>query len=96
MIRIPFEGAQIVGYFRKPKGVSGPVPVVLAIAGLDSRKETVAETYAELLPHGVAFFAIDSPGTVPTWTSGTMTATGRTGSPRTAGFTCRCGATQRL
>lgn len=63
VVRIPFEGKEIVGYFRKPKGAAGPVPVVLAIAGLDSRKETVAETYAAILKHGVAFFAVDSPGT---------------------------------
>jgi esterase FrsA len=63
IVRIPFEGKEIVGYFRKPKGAAGPVPVVLAIAGLDSRKETVAETYAAILKHGVAFFAMDSPGT---------------------------------
>jgi esterase FrsA len=63
VVRIPFEGKEIVGYFRKPKGAAGPVPVVLAIAGLDSRKETVAETYAAILRYGVAFFAVDSPGT---------------------------------
>jgi esterase FrsA len=63
VIRIPFEGKEIVGYFRKPKGTAGPVPVVLAIAGLDSRKETVAETYAAILKHGIAFFAAESPGT---------------------------------
>ena len=42
IVRIPYEGKEIVGYFRKPKGAAGPLPVVLAIAGLDSRKETVA------------------------------------------------------
>jgi hypothetical protein len=36
---------------------------VLAISGLDSRKETVAETYDAVLKHGVGFFAVDSPGT---------------------------------
>jgi esterase FrsA len=30
---------------------------------LDSRKETVAETYAAALPFGIGFVAIDSPGT---------------------------------
>ena len=63
IVRIPYEGKEIVGYFRKPKGAAGPLPVVLAIAGLDSRKETVAETYAAVLKHGIAFFAIESPGT---------------------------------
>ena len=62
IIRIPFEGSQIVAYMRLPKSVQ-PVPVVIAIAGLDSRKETVAETYAAALPLGIGFVAIDSPGT---------------------------------
>lgn len=61
--RIPFEGSTIVGYFRRPKNVAHPLPVVIGISGLDSRKENVTETYAALLPHGVAFFAIESPGT---------------------------------
>lgn len=74
IVRIPFEGAEIVGYFRKPKGAAGPVPVVLAIAGLDSRKETVAETYAAILRHGVAFFAVDSPGTGQTPVKASETA----------------------
>ena len=63
IVHIPFEGREIVGYLRLPKGVTGPAPLVLAISGLDSRKETVAETYNALLPHGVGYFAVDSPGT---------------------------------
>jgi esterase FrsA len=63
VVRIPFEGKEIVGYLRLPKNASGPVPLVLAISGLDSRKETVAETYAAALPEGIGFFAVDSPGT---------------------------------
>ena len=63
IVRIPFEGKEITGYLRLPKNAAGPVPVVLAISGLDSRKETVAETYAPLLAHGIGFFAVDGPGT---------------------------------
>jgi esterase FrsA len=63
VVHIPFGNSEIVGYMRLPKQRSGPVPMVLAISGLDSRKETVAETYAQLLPQGVGFFAVDSPGT---------------------------------
>jgi esterase FrsA len=63
VVRIPFEGKEIVGYLRLPKNAARPVPLVLAISGLDSRKETVAETYAAALPEGVGFFAVDSPGT---------------------------------
>ena len=62
VVRIPFEGSEIVAYLRLPKA-TGPVPIVIAISGLDSRKETVAETYATLLPHGIGFIAVDSPGT---------------------------------
>src|SRR6201994_2795891 len=63
IVRIPFEGSEIVGYLRLPANVSRPVPLVLAISGLDSRKETVAETYAAALPQGIGFFSVDSPGT---------------------------------
>ena len=62
-MRIPFEGSEIVGYLRLPGNVARPVPLVLAISGLDSRKETVAETYAAALAEGIGFFAVDSPGT---------------------------------
>jgi esterase FrsA len=63
VVRIPFEGREIVGYLRLPANAPRPVPLVLAISGLDSRKETVAETYAAALPEGIGFFAVDSPGT---------------------------------
>jgi esterase FrsA len=64
VVRIPFEGSEIVGYLRLPAAnVARPVPLVLAISGLDSRKETVSETYAAAVAAGLGFFAIDSPGT---------------------------------
>jgi alpha-beta hydrolase superfamily lysophospholipase len=63
VVRIPFEGREIVGYLRLPANASRPVPLILAISGLDSRKETVAETYAAALAEGIGFFAADSPGT---------------------------------
>jgi fermentation-respiration switch protein FrsA (DUF1100 family) len=64
IVRIPFEDSEIVGYLRLPAAnVARPVPLVLAISGLDSRKETVAETYAAAVASGVGFFAVDSPGT---------------------------------
>ena len=62
-VRIPFEGSVIVAYLRFPKDAKGPVPMILAISGLDSRKETVAESYAQILQHGVGFIAVDGPGT---------------------------------
>ena len=63
VVRIPFEGSQIVGYLRLPRSSTGPVPLILAISGLDSRKETVADSYAQILGQGVGFFAVDGPGT---------------------------------
>jgi pimeloyl-ACP methyl ester carboxylesterase len=64
VVRIPFEGSEIVGYLRLPgSAAGGRAPVVLAISGLDSRKETVMENYASLLSHGVGVMAVDGPGT---------------------------------
>lgn len=63
VVRIPFASSEIVAYLRLPANAPRPVPLVLAISGLDSRKETVAETYAAALPQGIGFFAVDSPGT---------------------------------
>jgi esterase FrsA len=63
VVRIPYEGKEIVGYLRLPTNTPRPVPLVLAISGLDSRKETVSETYAAATPEGIGFFAVDSPGT---------------------------------
>jgi esterase FrsA len=64
VVRIPFGEGEIVGYLRLPAAsVARPVPLVLAISGLDSRKETVAETYAAAVASGLGFFAVDSPGT---------------------------------
>jgi len=63
VVHIPFEGSEIVGYLRLPQAKAGQVPLILAISGLDSRKETVAETYNAILPYGVGYFAVDSAGT---------------------------------
>jgi pimeloyl-ACP methyl ester carboxylesterase len=62
VVRIPFEGSEIVGYLRLPKA-SGPVPVIISIGGLDSRKEDMIERFASLLPHGIGCFGFDQPGT---------------------------------
>jgi esterase FrsA len=62
-VRIPFEGSEIIGYLRLPKNSQGPVPLVLAISGLDSRKEDMSENFSAILPHGIGFFAVDGPGT---------------------------------
>ncbi len=63
VVRIPFEGSEIVGYMRLPKKANGPVPLVIAISGLDSRKEDLSENFGAILPYGIGFLAVDSPGT---------------------------------
>ena len=63
VVRIPFEGSEIIGYLRLPKIAKGPVPVLLAISGLDSRKEDMAINYGAILQYGIGFLTIDSPGT---------------------------------
>jgi len=42
---------------------TGPVPIVLAISGLDSRKENLVDSFAAVLPHGIGVIAVDGPGT---------------------------------
>jgi esterase FrsA len=63
IVRIPFEGKEIIGYLRLPKNPNGPVPLVLAVNGLDSRKEDLTESFSAILPFGVGFLAVDGPGT---------------------------------
>jgi hypothetical protein len=63
VVHIPFEGKEIIGYLRLPKRATTPVPVVLAVNGLDSRKEDLAESFGAILPMGVGFIAVDGPGT---------------------------------
>ncbi|HKF46405.1 MAG TPA: alpha/beta hydrolase [Terracidiphilus sp.] len=63
VVHIPFEGKEIIGYMRLPKGATGPVPIVLAVNGLDSRKEDLAESFGAILPLGIGFIAVDGPGT---------------------------------
>jgi pimeloyl-ACP methyl ester carboxylesterase len=62
ILRVPFEGREIVGYVRMPKGAR-PAPLVVAIAGLDSRKEEMVERFSQLLERGIGVLALDSPGT---------------------------------
>ena len=63
VVKIPFEGKEITGYLRIPKNTRGPVPLVIAVNGLDSRKEDLSESFGAILPFGVAFLAVDGPGT---------------------------------
>ncbi len=61
-VTFTYGAKDIVGYLRKPKGIARP-PVVMTIGGLDGRKENAAIRNAFYLQHGVAFFALDMPGT---------------------------------
>jgi cephalosporin-C deacetylase-like acetyl esterase len=62
VVRIPFEGKEIIGYLRLPKKAD-PVPLVIAINGLDSRKEDLTESFGAILPFGIGYLAVDGPGT---------------------------------
>jgi len=63
VVRIPFENSEIVGYLRLPKNAKGPVPMVIAISGLDSRKEDLTENFGVVLNSGIGYIGVDSPGT---------------------------------
>jgi len=62
IVRIPFEGKEIVGYLRLPINVR-PAPLVVTIGGLDGRKENAAFRNDAYLAQGVAYLAVDMPGT---------------------------------
>ena len=62
IVRIPFNGKQIVGYLRVPRNVR-PAPLVITISGLDGRKENAALRNDLYLAYGVAYLALDMPGT---------------------------------
>jgi esterase FrsA len=62
IVRIPFEGKEIVGYLRLPINVR-PAPLILTIGGLDSRKENAAFRNDAYLDQGIGYFAFDMPGT---------------------------------
>lgn len=61
-VKFNYNGTEITGYLRKPKGVAKP-PVVITIGGLDGRKEDGSIRNAAYLEKGIAFFAFDMPGT---------------------------------
>jgi len=65
-VAIPFEGKQIIGYLRKPKGVARP-PIVIATGGVDVYKEERSTN--DLLGVGLAAFSMDMPGAgeCPVW-----------------------------
>jgi len=62
VVRIPFEGKEIVGYLRLPPNVR-PAPLLIGISGLDTRKEDVAATSDSFMRRGIGLLALDMPGT---------------------------------
>ena len=62
VVRIPFEGKEIVGLLRLPKGARA-APMVLTISALDSRKEDNVERGEAFIRRGIATFSFDMPGT---------------------------------
>lgn len=63
VVRIPFEGKEIIGYLQRPAGVTRPA-LVITIGGLDSYKEFVVDQFgAAYLKAGLAYLALDMPGT---------------------------------
>ena len=65
-VAIPFEGKEIIGYLRKPKGLSKP-PVLIATGGIDVYNEDRDTT--DFLNVGLATFSMDIPGAgqCPLW-----------------------------
>lgn len=66
-VAIPFDhGREIVGYLRKPNGVSKP-PVVIVTGGVDVYKED--RDTSDVLGAGLAAFSMDMPGAgeCPVW-----------------------------
>lgn len=60
-VRIPFDGAAIVGVLRLPVG-EGAHPTVILVPGLDSTKEELRASEELFLQRGLATFAVDGPG----------------------------------
>jgi len=58
-ITIPFEGKELIGYLRKPKGISKP-PIVIHTGGVDVYNEDW--NLADYLDAGLATFRTDMPG----------------------------------
>jgi pimeloyl-ACP methyl ester carboxylesterase len=62
IVRVPFEGKEVVGYLIKPQGTA-KAPVLVSISGVDFWKEDLALSSVPLVRQGVAVLALDMPGT---------------------------------
>jgi 2,6-dihydroxypseudooxynicotine hydrolase len=61
ILGIPFEGAELPGYLRRPNGVERP-PLVVLVPGADSSKEELYDLGEQIVRRGLAIFAFDGPG----------------------------------
>ncbi len=73
VVRIPFEGKEIVGYLRLPDQPR-PAPLVYLVTALDSRKEEWAVRNGLYLDQGIGIFVTDMPGTAQAPIKGEPTA----------------------
>ena len=62
IMKVPYEGGEVVGYLRMPKNARN-IPFIIAVAGLDSRKEEMIDRFGQLAERGIGVLALDSPGT---------------------------------
>ncbi|MBX9740800.1 MAG: alpha/beta hydrolase [Beijerinckiaceae bacterium] len=60
-VLIPYQGKELAGTLRRPKGVARP-PIVLMTMGLDSTKEELLTFETNFLARGMAILAFDGPG----------------------------------
>src|SRR4051812_2926029 len=57
VVRAAFDATEVVGLLRVPRGTSA-APLVIAISGLDSRKEENIERFAPFVDRGIAVLAL--------------------------------------
>ena len=62
ILNVPFEGTELRGYLRRPRGASGRVPLTVLIPGADSNKEELYDLGEHILRRGIAVYAFDGPG----------------------------------
>ena len=62
IMKVPYEGGEVIGYLRMPKNAKN-IPFIIAVAGLDSRKEEMIERFGPLAERSIGVLALDSPGT---------------------------------
>ena len=60
-IAIPFEGAALTGYLRRPQGPAA-APLALIVPGSDSTKEEFPNFEKHFLARGIATLSLDGPG----------------------------------